>query len=103
MRGAGRIEYANTLRGWAAVCVLAQHYFAVYWLSPPAVGDLLHVPPDKPAVPVLAHWLTFSPHFDFGAFGVALFFLVSGFVIPFSLKNAGFLSFLVARFFRSMP
>jgi peptidoglycan/LPS O-acetylase OafA/YrhL len=28
-----------------------------------------------------------EPKFGFGPFGVALFFLISGFVIPFSLRN----------------
>lgn len=38
-----------------------------------------------------------------GGYGVALFFLISGFVIPFSLRKSGFLEFLVSRMFRIVP
>lgn len=42
-------------------------------------------------------------YLDFGAFGVASFFLVSGFVIPFTLEKSGRRSFLIARLFRIYP
>jgi peptidoglycan/LPS O-acetylase OafA/YrhL len=54
---------------------------------------------ERAAFPTYLLWLhTSVPQFSWGAFGVALFFLVSGFVIPFSLRAGP--SFLVARFFR---
>lgn len=48
------------------------------------------------------------PSFSYGSFGVALFFLVSGFVIPLSLKKStsqrlGILAFVVSRIFRIWP
>lgn len=42
--------------------------------------------------------------FNLGIFGVVLFFLISGFVIPFSLYNgAGLKRFFISRFFRLYP
>lgn len=38
-----------------------------------------------------------------GPFGVALFFLISGFVIPFSFVRLSRIEFLIARFFRIWP
>ncbi|WP_038953551.1 acyltransferase family protein, partial [Bradyrhizobium japonicum] len=46
------------------------------------------------AGPALLNW---------GAFGVALFFIISGFVMPFSFRSYGRADFLVARFFRIYP
>ena len=40
---------------------------------------------------------------NLGAFGVALFFLISGFVIPLSFQSYGRLDFLIGRFFRIYP
>lgn len=41
--------------------------------------------------------------FDFGPFGVSIFFLISGFVIPFSLEKLGADRFLLARLLRIYP
>ena len=40
---------------------------------------------------------------DLGAFGVALFFLISGFVIPFSLSRSSRTQFVMARILRIYP
>ena len=42
-------------------------------------------------------------HLNVGAFGVALFFLISGFVIPISLEKQSTKNFLIQRFFRIYP
>ncbi len=42
-------------------------------------------------------------HIATGALGVLLFFLVSGFVIPFSLEHRNLRGFFVRRFFRLYP
>jgi peptidoglycan/LPS O-acetylase OafA/YrhL len=44
-----------------------------------------------------------SWHLSTANFGVALFFLVSGFVIPFSLRRNGLAGFFVRRLFRLYP
>ncbi|MEK7269491.1 MAG: acyltransferase [Planctomycetota bacterium] len=43
------------------------------------------------------------PWLSFAHFGVALFFLISGFVIPFSLARLRPRAFCIARFFRIVP
>lgn len=98
-----RVEYANTLRGIAAVCVLVAHYAGVFWKRPESVAALLHIPAAQVTMPGYLAWLHPSSHFDWGPFGVAVFFLVSGFVIPFSLRNASCPAFLIGRFFRIVP
>ena len=53
--------------------------------------------------PWLAQLLSAIPSFDWGAFGVAVFFLVSGFVIPISLNKYSVKGFLIGRIFRIWP
>ncbi|MBN8884413.1 MAG: acyltransferase [Rudaea sp.] len=103
MGGVERVEYANTLRGIAAVCVLISHYAGVFWKRPEAVAALLHIPAAQVTMPGYLAWLHPSSHLDWGPFGVGVFFLVSGFVIPFSLRNASCPAFLIGRFFRIVP
>jgi peptidoglycan/LPS O-acetylase OafA/YrhL len=97
-----KIEFANGLRGIAALSVIAGHYLAVFWKFPDAVQvltGLVRSPVPWPAGSELAN----ASPVDLGAFGVALFFLISGFVIPFSFQSYGRLDFLVGRFFRIYP
>jgi len=97
-------EFATTLRGYAAVCVLISHYFGVYWGNQPAVSELTRAPAvDGLGMPSYLLWLHPHPFFNWGAFGVALFFLVSGFVIPYSLERASRTQFIVGRLFRIVP
>lgn len=84
-----KIEFANTLRGLAAVSVLVSHYYVIFWGDPSTVGSLINAPAAAVSMPTYLAWLHAVPQFNWGAFGVALFFLVSGFVIPFSLRRAG--------------
>jgi len=101
-----RIAFANTLRGIAALCVVIVHYTGVFWTSRDAAANLIHAPELPPAFvfPVYLQWLHLTvPQFSWGAFGVSLFFLISGFVIPFSLRNVTWQGFLVGRFFRIVP
>jgi peptidoglycan/LPS O-acetylase OafA/YrhL len=86
----GRIDYLDGLRGIAAIAVVLQHLAERILLAAPASRSIL-----QPA---------FLDLFNAGRFGVALFFLISGFVIPFSFREPRpLLRFAVSRFFRLYP
>jgi peptidoglycan/LPS O-acetylase OafA/YrhL len=105
-----REVFANNLRGCAAFLVLLSHFGSLFWFSRGAVRSLLLMPgfppecgapAETPAVFTVLN--IFWPYFDFGALGVSLFFLISGFVIPFSLLRLDRAAFAAARFFRIYP
>jgi peptidoglycan/LPS O-acetylase OafA/YrhL len=97
-----RIEFANGLRGIAALSVIIGHYLGTFWKLTDAVSGLTGMVRAPVALPFFVEWVGASP-INLGAFGVALFFLISGFVIPLSFQSYGRLDFLVARFFRIYP
>ena len=80
--GTGRMTWLDGLRGFAAIVVVFWH------LGPRAVVNAQS-----------AHeWV------DLGKFGVVLFFIISGYVIPMSLERHGSLRhFWVSRIFRLYP
>ncbi|BFU44215.1 acyltransferase family protein [Krasilnikovia sp. MM14-A1004] len=81
---AGRLGWLDALRGFAALTVVWFH------LSPVVLGPERH--------------LRIHHHIDLGKYGVLLFFLVSGYVIPMSLERHGSLRrFWVGRLFRVYP
>ncbi|MDG4894614.1 acyltransferase [Mesorhizobium sp. WSM4976] len=102
-----RVAFANTLRGVAAISVLIAHYTGAFWSSnrefTAAMINAPVLPLDRYGFPTYLLWLHSVPHFDWGSFGVGVFFLVSGFVIPLSLRRSTWQAFLVGRFFRIVP
>lgn len=106
-----RIEFANKLRGIAAVSVVFYHY-AMFWSYPWASRLWANLPD---VVSVKSSWLPFLyqfplqrppayfPTVDWGAFGVALFFLLSGFVIANSVRSYSAPDFLINRVLRIYP
>jgi peptidoglycan/LPS O-acetylase OafA/YrhL len=87
---ARRIVFIDALRGAAAALVLIQH------LADRLIG--VHATSES--------WLRgiFVNSFDAGRFGVGLFFIISGFVIPFSIRGRWPIhDFFVSRFFRLYP
>ncbi|BCJ40359.1 acyltransferase [Actinoplanes ianthinogenes] len=79
-----RLTWLDALRGYAAAVV------ALFHLSPQVIG--------------LDRHMAIYRHFDFGRYGVLLFFLVSGYVIPMSLERHGSLRrFWIGRVFRIYP
>lgn len=86
-----RIHWLDTARGIAALSVLFHHYMFFY--IPRAVGEASRF---------------LYGQVDFGRVGVALFFAVSGYIIPKTLWNYKKLAvptwqFMVRRFFRLYP
>ncbi|QXJ26675.1 acyltransferase [Actinomadura graeca] len=71
------------MRGWAALAVALHHASYIY-------------------LPSLQVWLL--PRFDPGRYGVMVFFLVSGYIVPASLERRGSVrGFWIGRFFRIYP
>ena len=102
VRATPRLVFANQLRGVAAMFVVASHLVGVFWL----MDGFLQVATVTPALPgpvppfVLA---TVVRWFQPGPFGVGLFFLISGLVVPISLEKHSAGSFLLARALRIYP
>ncbi|HVE94045.1 MAG TPA: acyltransferase [Acidimicrobiales bacterium] len=100
-----RIWFAHALRGIACSLVVAGHMLEVFPREQTVVGQLGHFPPgpvvqtvwERPSLWLEGYGVSAAP------VGVALFFLVSGFVIPFSLRDGSIGAFVTRRFFRLYP
>lgn len=92
--------FANQLRGIAAILVVMTHYFGTYFAEQPLLASRTFSPElgFKPGAWVHYFELPYQ-----GPFGVAVFFLISGFVIPFSLHKISIPGFLVNRVLRIFP
>lgn len=98
-----RVAFAHGLRGLAAVSVLLSHYTQHFWDFREMAASFLGAPPWQGPAPSLAGLHGALPDGFAGHFGVALFFLVSGFVIPFSLLGRGRAGFALGRLLRIWP
>ncbi|MDE2361975.1 MAG: acyltransferase [Hyphomicrobiales bacterium] len=101
-KASDRIEFANSLRGIAAVSVVVAHLFEGFWVGQPVVGLLTGMPTLTIDPPWFARAFTRVP-ISFASFGVALFFVISGFVIAFSLVRYDARAFLAGRLLRIYP
>jgi peptidoglycan/LPS O-acetylase OafA/YrhL len=104
-QGRGKVIFADMLRGVAMLCVVAHHYAVGFWADRNAAaffGNFAPLTVDIVATPSAFAWLR-PAVIDLGQFGVGLFFVISGFVIPFSFRNYGATGFLVARVLRIYP
>jgi peptidoglycan/LPS O-acetylase OafA/YrhL len=100
-----RIEFAHLLRGVAAGSVVLSHLAYLVWRKPDVISDLMAYPAlvrivEAAQFPAVTD---FGLPFFWGRFGVALFFLISGFVIPFSISSLSRTGFATARAFRIWP
>lgn len=97
-----RLVFANQLRGLAALSVACSHLVAVFWLMRDFVGSATFSPVQAGPAPALVGLVSFT-WFNFGPFGVGLFFLISGLVIPISLEKHTPGTFALARLLRIYP
>ena len=101
-----RIWFAQLLRGVAALIVMYRHLAVGFWIANAPVAAFAGVRP-LAEVPELPHFgltrLLDPIGITGGPLGVGIFFLISGFVIPFSLDRLGPWRFLVQRAFRLYP
>lgn len=97
-----RVVFAHQLRGIAALLVLVSHYLGVFFDAPKIVASATYSPALVMAQPAWVE-VIISRHIFYGPVGVALFFIISGFVIPFSLKRLSIKSFLIGRCMRIFP
>lgn len=98
-----RIEFAHSLRGFAAISVIISHILGGFWVHTASVVNILKFPSYDVEVPKYISQLHFENFFNYGSFGVAVFFLISGFVIPFSLGKLSRMEFAVGRLLRILP
>jgi peptidoglycan/LPS O-acetylase OafA/YrhL len=102
VKGSSKIIFANQLRGIAALLVVLSHLVCVFWRAKDAVSAYTGAPPADGDQPWIGAFIN-GAYWNFGALGVAIFFTISGFVIPMSLHHTGRLRFIAARFFRIYP
>ena len=101
-----RLWFAQALRAAACLTVVVMHYMGTFVVVPRVVAAVGLFPPLPEMVwpaylqPVV--WL-YSFRVEPSGVAVALFFLVSGFVIPYSLERTSLGGFVVRRFFRLYP
>lgn len=108
-----KIIFIDKLRAIATIMVMCWHLGVMFWFSYEDVmvlcqqepsGGVMHLLPDFFSKIVA---LVVGLKFDFGMFGVAIFFLITGFIIPFSVKSANNfrmkVKFILKRILRIWP
>lgn len=95
-----KFVFANQLRGIAAILVVMTHYFGTFFAEQVQLAEKTF----SPDLHLVKGWWVHIFELPYqGPFGVAIFFLISGFVIPFSLQKLSLPGFLVNRVLRIFP
>jgi peptidoglycan/LPS O-acetylase OafA/YrhL len=92
--GQERIPWLDSLRGVAALMVAVMHLWEII--------DNIYFQEGHSCITHIVG-LIISDGWNWGKSGVIIFFIVSGYVIPFSLKRKGIRDFCISRFFRLYP
>lgn len=107
MQNNNKIWFLHMLRGVAALMVLICHYLSMFWQSNQSVINAFsYIIPKKNNDSLIFFNFIKSigkMHIDFGALGVAIFFIISGFVISMSLEKLNIKKFFYFRFMRIYP
>ncbi|GAB2938385.1 acyltransferase family protein [Hafnia psychrotolerans] len=100
----GRVIFAEQLRVLAFLSVVITHWIGVFWIHPDVISNISLAPlMDTTGINPYKSILLPVPNWNYGPFGVSIFFLISGFVIPFSLRHKSNSGFIVARLLRIYP
>lgn len=99
----GKIKFANQLRGVCFLLVIFGHLCGLFFWSNQQLGQHLNLIPVNVYHNIYIDLLPPVPSFNYGIFGVSIFFLISGFVIPFSLQKKTRIAFLISRAIRIYP
>lgn len=78
------------------------HLLGIFWAARTNIANLTYSPPQPGHAFIDLHLIANGWH-NTGPLGVALFYLISGFVIPFSFRHHSRSSFLAARLLRIYP
>lgn len=96
-----QIAFILKLRGVSALLVMVYHYCHFFWMNQSFCGKLAnHHSIDN--IPWIANCLELLP-INLGDFGVAVFFLISGFLMPIIVQNRSRLDFIKRRVWRIWP
>ena len=108
-----KLIFIHQLRAVAALMVIAWHLGIMFWYSNETISSTFFLKPISGGKDNLNFLYTniveafMNLGFDFGRFGVAIFFLISGFIIPYSIKENNEIKakimFLVKRVLRIWP
>ncbi|WP_133140752.1 acyltransferase family protein [Legionella genomosp. 1] len=104
-----KIWFLQLIRSVGCVLVIYTHWFGLI-LTPNAIHEMIFQDPlpDYPHVQLTEYLGIIFSHlglsdFRAGFFSLGLFFLLSGYIIPFSLRNSTPFTYLVRRLFRIYP
>lgn len=84
----GRVIFASQLRAIAFLSVVAVHWLGIYSLNPAFISSVTGA--SAVSTGNSAYYISILPplpYFNYGPFGVSIFFVISGFVLTYSMKS----------------